>query len=215
MSAQQAIVTALLDTHGRTFARELGVRIERNTPSPLFRLLCLAMLTSAPVQANIAMQAARALARAGWTTPDKLAKSDWSERVQVLNRAGYARVDEKTATQLVAFNDHLRDEYAGDLRRLRRAADGDPRQAIARLKAFKGIGDVGAGIFLREVQAAWPEFHPFIDKATAKAAGQLGLPTTADGLAALVERGTFAQFVAALMRTQLAGDFAAIRGAAR
>ena len=211
MSGQQAVVTSLLDKHGRTFASELGVRIERNTPSPLFRLLCLAMLTGAPVQADIAMRAARALARAGWTTPDKLANSHWSERVKVLNGAGYARVDEKTATQLVAFNDYLWDEYAGDLRKLRSAADGDTRQAIKLLKAFKGIGEVGACIFLREVQVAWPEFHPFVDKATTKAADQLGLPTTADDLAALVKHRRFARLVAALVRTQIADDFDAIR----
>ena len=129
------IVSALLERHGQTFANELGIDIERNTPSPLFRLLCLAMLTSAPVQADIAMRAARAMADAGWTTPDKLAARTWSQRVEVLNGAGYARVDEKTATQLVDFNDTLRSTYDGDLRRLRAAADGDHRPVRDRAAA--------------------------------------------------------------------------------
>lgn len=40
MSAdRQAIVRALLDRHGRTFAEEAGIDVAKNTPSPLFRLL--------------------------------------------------------------------------------------------------------------------------------------------------------------------------------
>lgn len=214
MATQRALVQVLLDRHGRTFASELGVRIERNTPAPLFRLLCLAMLTSAPVQADVAMRAARALADAGWTTPKKLAASRWSERVHVLNGAGYARIDEKTATQLASFNQTLLDDYNGDLRALRRAADGDTREALSQLRGFKGIGAVGGAIFLREAQAAWPEFYPFADKATLKAAAELGLPDDAENLARSVDRADFVRLVAALVRTQLAKDYDAIREAA-
>ncbi|MES1929003.1 hypothetical protein SADO_07102 [Salinisphaera dokdonensis CL-ES53] len=214
MTHQHIIVAALLETHGRTFAAELGARVARNTPSPLFRLLCLAMLTGAPVQADIAMRGARALADAGWTTPHKLANSRWSQRVAALNEAGYARVDERTATQLEVLNERLLDEYGGDLRRLRAAANGEASLALEQLRGFKGIGEVGASIFLREVQAAWPEFYPFIDKATAKAAGRLGLPTGAGDLARLVDAQIFPRLVAAIVRTQLAGDFDRIRDGA-
>jgi len=209
-----ALVAALLERHGTTFADELGVNIERNTPSPLFRLLCLAMLTSAPVQADIAMRAARAMADAGWTTPKKLADSTWSQRVKALNGAGYARVDEKTATQLTDFNDTLLSEYGGDLRWLREAADGDTDAVIKKLMAFKGIGKVGASIFLREVQTAWPEFYPFADKATLKAASTLGLGEDAESLSRQVSQSDFVRLIAALVRTQLANDFQAIREAA-
>ena len=214
MARQQDIAQAALRRHGRTFAAELGVRLQRNTPSPLFRLLCLSLLTSAPVQANLAMRGAQALGEAGWTTPDKLRRSSWAERAAVLNRAGYARVDEKTATQLERLNDRLLSEYGGDLRRLRGEADGDVRAARKALKQFHGIGETGAGIFLREVQAAWPEFHPFADKAALKAAEKLVLPTEVEHLAGLVEPREFPRLVAALVRTQLAKDFGAVRSAA-
>lgn len=199
-------IDALLAEHGRTFAAELGVDLSRNTPSPLFRLLCLALLTSAPVQAEIAMRAARALADAGWTTPKKLAASTWQERVKILNGAGYARVDEKTATQIVDFNNHLLAAYDGDLRQLRAEANGDREAAVRALKRFKGIGDTGAAIFLREVQAIWDEFYPFADKASLSTAEKLGLPTDPSKLARLVAQEDFPRLVAALVRVKLAHD---------
>ncbi|RJS91618.1 hypothetical protein [Salinisphaera sp. Q1T1-3] len=198
-------IAALLDDHGRTFADELGVDIARNTPAPLFRLLCLALLTSAPVQADIAMRAARAMGEAGWTTPEKLAASTWQARVDVFDAAGYSRVDEKTATEMVAFNDYLMDAYDGDLRRLRVEADGDTAVALRALKRFKGIGDTGAAIFLREVQAVWPECYPFADRASLSMAETLGLPTDAARLARLVGRADFPRLIAALVRVKLSG----------
>jgi hypothetical protein len=204
---QTELIATLLSEYGQTFADELGIRLTRNTPSPLFRLLCLALLTSAPVQADIAMRAAQAMGKAGWTTPAKLADSTWRQRVDVFNGAGYARVDEKTATQIVAFNDHLRATYDGDLRKLRAEADGDLAAAKRALKRFKGIGDTGASIFLREVQRVWPEFYPFADKAALSAADTLGLPGDAAGLARLIGPNDYARLVAALVRVKLAGDF--------
>lgn len=202
-----ACVEYLLAEYGRTFAAELGVRLARNTPSPLFRLLCLALLTSAPVQADIAMRAARAMAEAGWTTPQKLADSTWRGRVKVFNGDGYARVDEKTATQIIDFNEHLIETYGGDLRKLRAEADGDLDAAKRALKRFKGIGDTGAAIFLREVQAVWPEFYPFADKAVLSSADKLGLPAESSKLARLAGPDDFVRLIAALVRVKLAGDY--------
>lgn len=204
---QSQLIDTLLAEYGWSFADELGIRIVRDTPSPLFRLFCLALLTSAPVQAGIAMRAARAMGEAGWTTPKKLAASTWQERVNVLNGAGYARVDEKTATQLVDFNEHLLTTYYGDLRKLRAEADGDHEAAKHVLKRFKGIGETGASIFLREVQLVWPEFYPFADKVAQSAADALGLPDDATELARLVDRDDYVRLVAALVRVKLAGDF--------
>lgn len=202
-----ACIDILVAEYGRTFAAELGVRLSLNTPSPLFRLLYLALLTSAPVQADVAMHAAQAMAKAGWTTPEQLAASTWHERVKVLNGAGYARVDEKTATQLADFNEHLLTAYDGDLRRLRSEANGDLNAAKRALKHFKGIGDTGAAIFLREVQAVWEEFYPFADKAALATADKIGLPADASKLARLItDPEDFARLVAALVRVKLAGD---------
>ncbi|WP_136067758.1 hypothetical protein [Modicisalibacter radicis] len=202
------VVEVLLDRHGETFAHELGVDLTRNTPTPLFRILGLALLTSAPVGADQAMRACRALAKAGLTTPRKMADSSWEERVKVLNGNGYARYDEKTASQLEALTEHLQAEYAGDLRKLRERANGDPAEARRLLKEFKGIGGVGADIFLREVQICWEEIAPFADKMALKSSAKLGLGDDVAALSECVKGDTprFCRLVAALVRSQLAKD---------
>ncbi|WP_342596166.1 hypothetical protein AAGT95_08305 [Salinicola lusitanus] len=215
MARQRRIVEVLMQRHGRTFASELGVDLRKNTPSPLFRLLCYSLLTSAPVSADLAMRGARAMAEAGWTTPRKLQASDWASRARVLNEAGYARVDEKTATQLADMNAELLDTYAGDLRQLREAAAGSPKALRKRLKTFKGIGGTGADIFLREVQAVWDECYPYADKAALSAADKLGLKADAGKLANKVSREDYPRLMAALVRCKLTRDSQGVLEAAQ
>ena len=61
-------------------------------------------------------------------------------------------------------------------------------------------------IFLREVQAVWPEVYPFADPKALSAARALGLPGDAQDLAELVPPGDFTRLVAALVRSGLAKD---------
>jgi hypothetical protein len=206
---------ALLDRHGRTFADELGIDVAKNTPAPLFRLLCAATLMSARISSGIAVDAARSLAAHGWRSPRKLAESTWEQRVQALTEAGYARYQERTATMLGDLTDHLLDRYGGDLRKLRDEADRDQRAERRLLKGFKGMGDVGVDIFFREVQVAWDELVPFADKRALDAAGRLKLPRNAGKLAGLVGAGDFPRLVAALVRVELDDDYDAVRDRAR
>ena len=202
-----AIVETVLERHGRTFAAEAGARIELNTPAPLFRLLCLALLVSARISSQVAMSAAKALVKAGWTTPAKLSGSTWEQRTTVLNRSGYARYDESTARYLQRSTDLLVERYGGDLRRLRDESGGDVSELSERLIQFTGIGTVGAEFFLREVQAVWPEVMPFVDGHVSDGAEMLGLPTEAPALRKLVEDdAAFARLAAALVRVRLADD---------
>jgi len=159
--------------------------------------------------------AARALADEGWTTPRKLADSTWERRTRVLNEAGYARYDERTATMLAQTAQLVLDRYGGDLRTLRDRAGGDTARVRELLKECKGIGDVGADIFCREAQAVWHELHPFIDGRALEALPRLGLPQDPRRLAKLAgdPSGT-ARLAAALVRVELAGDPDEVRAAA-
>lgn len=211
---QTRIRDTLLEGYGQTFAAELGIPVARNTPSPLFMLLCAALLYSARIRADAATQALKALFAQGWTTPRKMTDATWEDRVKVLNANGYARYDESTARMLGDTADMLLSEYGGDLRKLREAAGRKPSKERRLLKEFRGIGDVGVNILFREAQLVWPELYPFADKAAMTAANRLGLGHGIAGLAELVPRKDFPRLVAALVRVHLAKAYDDLASAA-
>lgn len=202
--SSKSIAETLLQEHGTTFAQEIGIPLGQNAPSPLFRLLCATVLFSARINRSIAVKAAKALADQGWTTAEKMLDASWAERAQCLNQAGYARYDERTATMLGDTAQMLLDRYDGDLRQLRDAAEHNPQQEHQLLTEFKGIGQVGGNIFLREVQAVWEEVFPFADGRTLATAKELQLPDNAEDLRQLVGDADFPRLVAALVRVRLA-----------
>ena len=174
--SRDRVIDVLLERHGRTFASEAAIRLDRNTPAPLFRLLVMSLLVSARISSTIAIDATKALSEAGWTTPDKLLRSTWEQRTKVLNRAGYARYDESTARYLEQTTTLLVERYDGDLRNLRDAAGRDPSVEHRLLTDFTGIGDVGAHVFLREAQVVWSELDPYVDDRILETAAALSLP---------------------------------------
>jgi endonuclease III len=205
-NSRVTIAQALLKMHGKTFSEELGIKPRRNMPSDLFRLLCASLLFSTRISADIARDAAKALFSKGWTTPRKMAKTTWEQRTRTLNRAGYARYDESTSSRLGEAASKIIDRYNGDLRKLRDEANHDPGRERELIKQFKGIGDVGADIFFREVQGAWDELFPYADKKILEQSQKLGLGASAAQLQKLVKRKDYPRLTAALIRTRLAKD---------
>ncbi|MCF6159445.1 MAG: hypothetical protein E3K32_12955 [wastewater metagenome] len=203
--SEQEIAKALLERYGCTFAEELNIPIEQNTPSALFRLLCAALLFSARIKYKIAIKAAQALADQGWMTPRRMVAADWAERTKTINRSGYARYDERTSTMLGDTAQKILDRYNGDLRNLREEADHKPDRERELLKEFKGIGDVGVDIFFREVQVPWEELFPFADKKALQGAKKLGFKDDVRALLDLTGNHNFPKLVAALVRMQLDG----------
>lgn len=209
------IAEALLDRHGTSYAEEAGIRLgDDPKPSPLYRLLCLSTLLSARIRTDAAVEATRALSAAGWRSARSMAATTWEERVEVLNRHGYARYDESTARMLGDTANLLLDRWGGDLRGLREEAGRDASAERKLLKDTKGIGDVGASIFLREVQGAWPEARPAIDGKALDGAEALGLSTDPRRLAELVPAGRLPELASALVRVALADDAGEILAAA-
>ncbi|WP_406338621.1 endonuclease [Streptomyces sp. NBC_01620] len=198
-------VEVLLSRYGTTYAAEAGIRL-RNTPQPLYQLLVLSDLLSARIRASVAVAAARALFGHGMRSPDRMIGATWQQRVDALGEGGYQRYDERTATQLGDGAQLLLVEYGGDLRRLRREADGDLDILRYGLRRTPGMGPAGADIFVREVQAVWPETAPFLDAKALQGAEKLGLPASPAELARLAEqaddRGP-AVLAAALVRAAL------------
>lgn len=209
------LIQRLLADHGQTFAAEIGIDLNDGDADALFQWLVAAILFSARISSDIAVKAARAVIAAGWTSARSMAESSWEDRVTVLNRSGYARYDESTARMLGETVDLLLERHDGDLERLRAQADRAPGAIRKRLKACKGLGDVGVDIFFREAQAVWPELYPFADRKSLAVARELGLGDTVGDLADRVARADFPCLVAALVRAGRARAVADLKAVAR
>jgi endonuclease III len=201
---REQTVQRLLDVAGRTYAGEAGIRVA-DKPMPLFQLLVLCMLASKPIDAAIAMSAARELFRAGLRTPKAVLASDRKTMIDAFGRAHYVRYDESSATRLADMAEVARGHYSGDLRNLADRSRHDVAAAKRMLKEFKGIGDTGADIFLREVQDVWTWVRPYFDDRATAAAKQLGLPAQPARLGALAPQDN-AWLAAALVRVSLDDD---------
>ena len=198
------IAQRLLATAGTTYAGEAGITL-KDTPMPLFQLLVLCMLASKPIDAAIAVAAARELFHAGLRTPDAVLDADRQTMIDAFGRASYARYDESSATRLTDMARAVGDAYDGDLRGLAEAAEGDTAKAATLLRRFKGIGATGSDIFLREVQDTWTWVRPYFDERALGAAKALGLPADPDQLSKLAA-GDNAGLAAALVRASLDDD---------
>lgn len=196
---QRDVARALVREHGRTFAEDAGITL-RDKPSPLWRLLVLALLLSARIGSGIAVASARDLSAAGWRTPRRMRDATWQQRVDALGRGGYRRYDERTSTQLERAAVLVLDRWRGDLRRLHTEGGSDPVRLAELLQEVKGIGPTGASIFLREVQGVWDDVGPYVDGLALDGARIAGLPDDPKRLSDLVPAADRARLVAACVR---------------
>lgn len=210
---RRALAREVTRRYPRTFAQDLGAR-SVGSPSGAFRVLVMALLMSARIRASVALDAARALVDHGWTTPQRMAGATWSERARVLNRAGYARYDERTSRMLGDTAEQLLDRYRGDLRRLREEAERDPATERRLLKRFPGIGDVGVDIAFRELQRDWDELAPFADRRALAAAARLGLGSDLAALRRVAGGDDLVLLVNGLVRVDLDDAYDDVRAAA-
>ncbi|HEY2088878.1 MAG TPA: endonuclease [Mycobacterium sp.] len=204
MDQHKRVVRRLLKVAGTTYAAEADVRIG-DKPMPLFQLLVLCMLASKPIDATIAMRAGHELFSDGLKTPKAVLDAERQTMIEAFGRAHYVRYDESSATRLTEMAQRVVDDYSGDLREIPRRTSNNVAAAKQMLKQFKGIGDTGADIFLREVQDVWTWVRPHFDKRATRTAKALGLPSDPEKLGALAPRAN-ARLAAALVRTSLDDD---------
>lgn len=204
MDKRDQRVRRLLDVAGTTYAAQARIKMT-DKPMPLFQLLVLCMLASKPIDAGIATGAARELFKAGLRTPKAVQESDRQTMIDAFGRAHYVRYDESSATRLTDMAERVGNDYSGDLRELADRSHHDVAAAKRMLKKFKGIGDTGADIYLREVQDVWTWVRPYFDDRATNAAKQLGLPADPAKLGTLAPRAN-ARLAAALVRASLDDD---------
>ena len=131
-------------------ASDLGIALERDDESALFKWFIASFLMGKRIQAPIAAQAYRVIVEEqGRDTPRKLQHCTSRELVSMLGRAHYVRYDESTAQRLLDLSAKLNAEYAGKITRMRDASE--DRQAFEkRLGEFEGVGPKTIEIFMRD-----------------------------------------------------------------
>jgi hypothetical protein len=165
----------LLQERGGRYASALGIDLARGREPEVFKWFLAAILYGTRISQDIAARTYREFARARVLSPRSILATGWDGLVQILDRGGYVRYDFRTATKLLLVCEALTKDYGGSLDALHAAAR-DARDLERRVKALgKGIGDVTAGIFLRELRGVWRKADPAASELVLAGARDLGL----------------------------------------
>jgi hypothetical protein len=81
------------------------------TPSTILAMVMDAMIKSKPISHDISQKTMNHLIEAGYHDIDKLHKSTWEERTEVLREGGYNRYREQSATNLGNLAQFVMDKY--------------------------------------------------------------------------------------------------------
>lgn len=143
------------------YSEDLGIDLRK--PSGRFKWFLASILFGARIGEKIAMKTYRTFEKYGILSPEKILEAGWDGLVRILDEGGYVRYDFSTATKLLGIMKELKEKY-GSLEVLY-AQSKDTTDLVMRLKDFKGIGDVTAQIFLRELRGIWDIEIPVSKKA--------------------------------------------------
>lgn len=159
-NGEKQIIRKLVRTLGKSFSRSLGIDLSQGKSPEIFKWFLASILFGARISETIVVHTYKEFEKEKALTPDNILKKEWEGLVGILDNGGYVRYDFKTATKLLQIIKNLKEEYQSDLNRLHQAAK-DPGDLEKRLKNLgKGIGDITANIFLRELRGIWKKADP-------------------------------------------------------
>jgi hypothetical protein len=165
----------LVKKFGGRFSRELGIELSMLKTGEVFKWLLASVLFGARILQAVAKRTFEEFEKAKVTSPRDIIKTGWDGVVEILDRGGYVRYDFKTATKLLDMSSSLLDHYGGDLNALH-LASADGKELETRIKSLsKGIGNVTANIFLRELRGLWQKADPLPQELVISAAKDLGI----------------------------------------
>jgi len=162
----------LVKQFGQLYSEQLGIKPKKGEKE-IFKWFLASLLFGKRIGENIAMNTYRTFAKCGLTTPQKILDAGWDRLVEVLDAGGYVRYDFSTADKLLDICSKLKKEY-GSLTGLHKKAS-DGKDLELRLRAFKGIGPVTTGIFLRELRVVWPKANPEPSAVVKECAKKMGI----------------------------------------
>ncbi len=168
------IVSAIIKDFGNRFSTALGIDLGTKDERQIFKWFIASILFGARITERIAVKTYKLFEQESILSPKGIVDTGWDRLVSLLDSGGYTRYDFKTATKLLDVVGALKREYRGHLSEIHRVAS-DPRDLERRLMELgKGIGDVTAGIFLRELRGIWEKADPLPQPLTVLASHKLG-----------------------------------------
>jgi len=206
-------IQALLKKLGGKFSTALGISLKDSDSEEVFKWFLASILFGTRISEKIAVNTYKEFEKRKALSLDTILKTGWDGLVQILDGGGYVRYDFKTATKLLEIMQDLREEYNGNLNQLHKEAK-DPKDLEKKLKCLgKGIGEITANIFLRELREVWEKAEPYPSDLVVLACKKSGLISPAisskkeilEELKSLwqkykIKEKDFADFEAALLR---------------
>ncbi len=166
---------ALVKKHGARYSKLLGIDVDSGRDSEVFKWFLASILFGARIGERIAVRTFKQFESEGVVSAKKILETGWDGLVGILDAGGYTRYDFKTADKLLEVMGSLESAYGGSLNRLHSLSKNsvDLEKRIKELG--KGIGDVTASIFLRELRGAWKKAEPKPTPLELDAAKKLGI----------------------------------------
>lgn len=207
---KRKVIIKLIDELGQPYHELLEIDLSKRESGEIFKWFVASVLFGARISETIAINTYKRFERDKVLTPQSIIARGWSRLVESLDRGGYVRYDFRTATKFLELSDALMRTYGDNLNRLHEVAH-DSADLEKRLKSLKGVGDVTANIFLRELRGIWQKAEPLPQEPVIIAARNLRLIKSKDPAKALLElkevwrankppRRTFVNFEVALLR---------------
>jgi hypothetical protein len=154
------VIKSLMKEYPGRFSAELGINLSSGRSPEIFKWFLASVLFGARISESIVEKTFHEFSTRSVVSPESILHTGWDGLVAILDAGGYVRYDFKTATKLLDLCWSLTENYRADLANLHDAAAG-PKDLEQRLKALsKGIGDVTANIFLREMRGVWSKADP-------------------------------------------------------
>ena len=155
----------------QSYSDELG--LDLSNLEDRFKWFLASFLFAKRISANIAKETYLQFEREKLTNPDAIFLAGWDRLVEILDSGGYTRYDFSTASNLLGIVTELKQKY-GSLEKLHDESV-DSNDLEKRLQKFKGIGPMGANIFLRELRGIWKNASPKPSTKAVETAQKIGL----------------------------------------
>jgi hypothetical protein len=174
-----SLAREVVDALGGRYSTELGIDVEAGS-AEIERWFLAATLFGTRISTEIAQRAFRELDAAGISRATDAVDRGWDELVELLDAAGYARYDFRTASRLQELGRVVAEQYHGAVGEVGRRFT-EPATLTSALDELPGWGPVTVGLFLRELRGVWPGADLPLDARASDSGRHLGLLPEANG----------------------------------